>query len=216
VPAAGVTAVVLNVTVTAPTAAGYVTVWPSDAARPLASNLNFVPDLTVPNLVVVRVPADGVVSLFNFYGLTHLVVDVVGWYDLDRSTEAGRFLPVDPFRTFDSREEAMGALGADEAVMLWWDDDDGSPTEWIGGIVANVTVTEPTQAGFLTVWPADLDLPWASNLNFVAGQTVPNLVMVGGSRGTPDAPAGAFCIYNAMGTTHVVVDVFGFITSAAG
>src|SRR3712207_8397776 len=43
VPAAGVTAVALNVTVVEPSAAGHVTVWPSGEARPLASNLNFVP-----------------------------------------------------------------------------------------------------------------------------------------------------------------------------
>ena len=43
----------------------------------------------------------------------------------------------------------------------------------------NVTVTDPTWDGYVTVYPGDVaDRPTASNLNFVAGQTVPNLVTV--------------------------------------
>ena len=42
VPATGASAVVVNVTVTLPTSAGYITVW-GDGARPNASNLNFYP-----------------------------------------------------------------------------------------------------------------------------------------------------------------------------
>ena len=41
VPAAGVGAVVVNVTVAGASAAGYVTVFPSGEVRPLASNLNY-------------------------------------------------------------------------------------------------------------------------------------------------------------------------------
>ena len=41
VPAVGVSAVALNVTVAGPTAAGYITVWPSGAQRQETSNLNF-------------------------------------------------------------------------------------------------------------------------------------------------------------------------------
>jgi hypothetical protein len=39
--------------------------------------------------------------------------------------------------------------------------------------------TGPTNSGFLTVWPTGASQPTVSNLNFVAGQTVPNLVKVG-------------------------------------
>ncbi len=81
VPASGVSAVVVNVTVTAPTAAGYVTAYPDGAARPTASNLNFSPAQTVPNLVIVAVGADGKISLFNgSAGTVHLVGDIAGYY----------------------------------------------------------------------------------------------------------------------------------------
>jgi hypothetical protein len=80
VPASGVTAVVLNVTVTGPTAAGYVTVYPDGGSRPTTSNLNFTAGETVPNLVVAPVGADGKVDFFNAVGSVQLVADVSGYY----------------------------------------------------------------------------------------------------------------------------------------
>lgn len=81
VPASGVSAVVLNVTVTEPTASeGFLAVFPSGATRPMASNLNFVAGQTVPNLVMAKVGADGKVSVFNNLGTSHVIFDVVGWY----------------------------------------------------------------------------------------------------------------------------------------
>jgi len=80
VPATGVSAVVVNVTVTQPTSPGFLTVYPNGTARPTASNLNFVANQTVPNLVVAKVGADGKVAVFNFAGATHVVLDVVGWF----------------------------------------------------------------------------------------------------------------------------------------
>jgi hypothetical protein len=76
----GVSAVALNVTVTQPTAAAYLTVYPAGVTRPLASNLNFVAGETVANVVVVPVGAGGQVSIFNSLGSTQVVVDVVGWF----------------------------------------------------------------------------------------------------------------------------------------
>jgi hypothetical protein len=76
------TAVVLNVTATNTTAGGFLTLYPSDAAsRPLASDLNWAPGVTVPNLVVVKVGADGRVAIFNGAGSTAVIADVVGWYN---------------------------------------------------------------------------------------------------------------------------------------
>jgi len=81
VPASGVSAVVLNVTVTAPSRAGFITAYPNGTARPTASNLNFVAGQTVPNLVVVPVGVDGKVALTNgSAGTVQLVADVLGYF----------------------------------------------------------------------------------------------------------------------------------------
>ncbi|HET9848321.1 MAG TPA: hypothetical protein VFR68_07175 [Candidatus Dormibacteraeota bacterium] len=73
--------VVLNITVANGSAPGYLTVYPTDAsARPLASDLNWPNNTTVPNLVVVRLAADVSITIYNFQGSTDVIVDVFGWY----------------------------------------------------------------------------------------------------------------------------------------
>ena len=67
-PSGVVGAVVLNVTVTQPTRAGWVTVFPDGTSRPATSNVNFVAGATVANLVVVPVGSDGSVDLYNGSG----------------------------------------------------------------------------------------------------------------------------------------------------
>lgn len=72
------TAVVLNVTSTESTAAGFVTAHPQGSPQPGSSNVNFTPGGTVANLVIAALGPTGDVCLFN-RGATHLVVDVAGW-----------------------------------------------------------------------------------------------------------------------------------------
>ncbi len=58
--------------------------------------------------------------------------------------------------------------------------------------VLNVTVTNPTDAGFLTVFPeGETPMPTVSNLNFSSGETVANLVTV------PLSATGGVTIYNS-------------------
>ena len=210
VPATGVSAVVLNVTVTEPTASGHVTVWPAGVARPLASNLNYGPGMTVPNLVVVKVGAGGKVNLFNSAGSTHLVADVAGWYGTDTVGPAGTYTALPPSRILDTRTgvgAAPGQLGPSGTLGLQVAGRGGVPTWGVSAVVLNVTVTEPSTAGHLTAWPAGQTLPSTSNLNYEAGQTVPNLVVV--KVGTN----GRVNLFNSAGATHVVADVAGWYTS---
>ena len=75
------TAIVVNVTGIAPTARTFVTIFPSDATRPNASNLNFVAgQAPTPNLVTVSVSATGAISIFNSAGTVHLLADIAGYY----------------------------------------------------------------------------------------------------------------------------------------
>lgn len=73
-------AVVMNVTVNQPTSTSYISVWPSGAARPVVSNINFVPDQTVANAVVVPIGSDGSIRFYNAFGTTHVLADVMGWF----------------------------------------------------------------------------------------------------------------------------------------
>ena len=80
VPLSGVDAVVLNVTVTRPSQAGWATVFPAGSVRPGASNVNFGAGETVANLVVAKVGVGGKVSIFNAQGTADYIVDVQGWF----------------------------------------------------------------------------------------------------------------------------------------
>jgi hypothetical protein len=199
VPGSGVSAVVLNVTATQPSAGTYVTVWPSGVARPVVSSVNVRAGQTRANLVTVPVGSDGRVRLYNNSGRVHLIADVQGYY---REGAGGAlFHPDSPWRLFDSRKSAAGALGAGAQRCLTVG---RSGYGKASAVALNVTVTSPSRGTYLTVWPQGSKRPVASNVNVVAGQTAPNAVITGvsGSR--------QFCVYNNSGRAHVVVDVHGF------
>ena len=210
VPSSGVTAVVLNATVTQPSRSSFFTVYPTDAQLPVASNLNFDPGQTVPNLVTVKVGANGKVRLYNAAGQTHVIFDVVGWYG-DASGGA-TFNPLPPARIVDTRigRGWPGKVGHNGTITVDVTDTFGSsvPASGVTAVAVNATVTEATAGSFLTVWPADAAKPNASNLNFGPGQTVPNLVIV--KVGAGGAADGKVNVYNAAGQVHVIFDVVGW------
>jgi hypothetical protein len=73
---------ILKVTAVDPTGGGYVTVFPTGAANPPNSNLNFGPNMTIPNLVVTQIGTGGQISVFNSVGTTtHILIDVLGYAD---------------------------------------------------------------------------------------------------------------------------------------
>jgi hypothetical protein len=79
VPAAA-RAVVLNLTVTNTSAASYLTAWPDQSPRPLASDLNWTVGQTVPSLAVVELSSAGKIDLYNAAGTADVIIDVAGWY----------------------------------------------------------------------------------------------------------------------------------------
>jgi hypothetical protein len=215
VPASGVSAVVLNATVTQPSVGGFLTAFPSGTPRPLASNLNFVAGQTVPNLVVVKLGPDGKINLYNNVGTTHVILDVLGWYDDGGSSSGSRYNALVPSRILDTRDGTGGITGpigpgATVSLGVTGRGIGGLPNGGASAVVLNVTVTQPTVGGFLTVFPGDTARPLASNLNFVAGQTVPNLVVVKLS------DVGTISLYNDAGSTHVILDVVGWYGTSGG
>ena len=78
VPATGVGAVSLNVTVVDPVGAGYITVFPC-GDRPNSSNLNYTTGQTVPNAVIAPVSLNGDICFYSQVD-AHLIADVNGWF----------------------------------------------------------------------------------------------------------------------------------------
>ena len=213
--AADVSAVVLNVTVTRPTASGYVTAYPDGTARPTASNLNYVPGQTVANLVTVKLGANGKVALTSTSGGTvQLVADVSGYYVGGAATEPGTFVAVAPTRVLDTRT-GLGvarAIGPHQTVSLTIAGAGGIPPTTAPttarSVVLNLTATGPSRSGYLTAYPDGATRPTVSTLNFARRQTVPNLATVA----LPDT--GVIRLYNGSGgTVHVVADLAGYYLS---
>jgi hypothetical protein len=209
VPASGVSAVVLNVTVTGTAANGYITVYPNGSARPLASSLNFAKGHTVANLVIARVGTSGEVKLFNgALGSVQLVADVTGYFRAGTAVDPGALTSLAPSRILDTRTgngAAKHALASHGTLSLKVTGRGGVPASGVSAVVLNVTVTGTAANGYITVYPNGSARPLASSLNFVKGQTVPNLVIarVGSS--------GEVKLFNgALGSVHLVADVTGY------
>ena len=74
-------AVSINVTIADGSAASFLTVWPADAPRPLASNLNWSAGSgPIPNKVDVKLSADGQIRFFNNGGTVNVLADIAGYY----------------------------------------------------------------------------------------------------------------------------------------
>ncbi|MET9439050.1 hypothetical protein [Streptomyces sp. NPDC006551] len=193
----GATAVVLNVTATNPTAGGFVSVYPYGTQRTSASNLNFVAGQTVPNLVIVPVK-DGKITFYNRAGTVDLIADVAGYFKLGSGSLLTGMQPKRLMDTRDGTGVAKAKVGAGQTVTLH------VGTEYTA-LVLNVTATNPTSASFVSVYPYGTPRTAASNLNFVAGQTVPNLVVV-------PVNDGKITFYNRAGTVDLIADVAGYYT----
>ena len=206
VPVSGVGAVALNVTVTqteSPTiGGGYVTVYPC-GTRPDASNLNFVTGQTIPNSVIAPVSASGEVC-FYVYGTAHLLADVSGYFPAGSG-----FTSLSPSRVLNTRDGAKvgNAAGTGAPYVLKVLGRGGVPATGVGAVALNVTVTQtenPTLGGgYVTVYPCGTR-PDASNLNFVAGETIANSVIA------PVSAQGEVCFY-VYGTTHLLADASGYL-----
>lgn len=190
-------AVALTITATDTTGPGYVSAYPCDTGqRPIVSNVNFNgANLTVPNFAIVSL---GATQEICFYALTttHLFADLSGHF----ADGAGDGLvPANPTRVFDTRDTGQPVPGG----TVYPVDLTGKIAADATAVVMNVTATETTGPGYLTVYPCDQTPPTASNVNFLANETRPDVVTV-------KVPTDRrVCIYTPT-TTHVFADLAGW------
>lgn len=190
----------LNVTVVAPAANGYLTVFPCGQPLPNASNLNYVAGQIVPNAAVARIGAGGSVCLYSQQA-TNVIVDLDGWF-----AAVPGFTPQTPSRVADTRAGTPVAfplpkqrLAGGQTLHVPVTGQFGVPPG-AGAVSLNVTAVNPVGNGFLTVYPCGDRQPNASNLNYTTAQIVPNAVVSGlGADGT-------VCVYTQQ-TTDVVIDL---------
>ncbi len=188
-------AAVINLTAVDPIDGGYLTAWSCDEAKPPTSNLNYFAGGTRATHAVVTLAADDSICVFSLVD-SDVIVDVTGNY----STASSAFLfhPLSPTRLYDSRETG-GRFRAGETRQI------AVPPD-AQAVAINLTVTAPVAAGFVTVFPCQAAVPLVSNINYVAGQVVANLVQTG-------AAGGSICVHTQV-RTHIVIDLQGTYDSA--
>ena len=123
---------------------------------------------------------------------------------------ASGYQPLVPARLVDTRiNRGGGSFGAQTKRRIQITGSGGVPPG-ATAVVANVTSTESAAAGFVTLWNCAAERPTASNLNFSAGQNVPNSATI------PLDAGGGICVYS-YAPTQLIVDVRGYYsTSASG
>ena len=214
-PASGVNAVALNVTVADAASPNYLVVWPTGSTKPNSSNIN-VAGQPVSNEVIAKIGTGGKISMFFGGGAANhanVTIDITGYFqstsDLQSLTPA-RLLDTRPgFTTVDGSYAGVGAVSSGGTLDVAVLGRGGIPSSGVTSVVVNVTATGPSApAGYITVWQNGSSRPLASNLNFVQGQTIPNLVAV-----SPNPANGKISFFNSNGSTDLIADVVGYFTS---
>ncbi len=200
--------VYLNVTADQAEADGYVTVYPCDAPRPVASNFNPVAGTATTVLVAAKLSATGTVCIYTL-NATHLIVDVDGYHP-----SGAKYVPTQPVRLLDTREGlkigysgAKPATGATVPVKVT-----GLGTPAVPGdaksVVISVTATDPAAQGWVTVYPCGEAVPNASTVNLFPGNVRANLAAakIGAN--------GSVCLFLSQ-STNVIVDLEGYVPAGS-
>ena len=196
-------AVSLSVTVVNPVAAGFVTVYPCQTGRPLASSLNYRAGQTVANQSIVPLDTADEVCLFASQQ-ADVVVDVLGWFG---GATGSQLAPLPPARLLDTRGPVGGHPGVVPSTATVAVDVFGAGGVPAGStptaVVVNLTSTGAAGEGFLVASACDAPRPSTSNLNTGAGRDVAAHAVVAVSAD------GHVCIYSNV-NTHVIVDITGW------
>ncbi len=218
-------AVVANLTATDTTQeGGFLTAWPGGTtSMPNASNLNFGPNQSVANRIIIPINAStGDISVYNFNGTTDVILDVTGYFTSATSTMEGLgFNSIVPTRICDTRTVDVINVAYNQCNLNGPEtlSSNQTLTVQVGGInnipvgvtavVANVTAVNTTQnGGFFTVYPTVVPTPTSppniSDLNWNQGETIANLIEDGLGNN------GSLNVYNYTGNADLIIDVTGY------
>ncbi len=214
---AGASAVLANVTLDGATASNFLVAWQPGTSRPATSSANVGPGEVSANAAVLPVDAQGRVMV-DVFSTGDVIIDVLGSYHpAPAPVAAGRFMPLPPARLLDTRQpsgpgnvytEVSDAYGStvnvDVAGRL------GIPDQ---ATTVALTVTALSAAngpgGYVTAYAGGTTVPPHSNVNVNGAlDRRANLVVI---------PVGADGSVDLLlfGVEDVVVDVAGWVTSAA-
>ena len=124
--------------------------------------------------------------VYNAAGAINVIIDAGGWFGSTSAAAGAQYQGIQPTRICDTRSAgpgcAGGALGAKGVRLIVAAGQGGIPAIGSGttavAVIANLTAIAPTAATYLTMYPANLGLPLASDINVGTGEVLPNLTVV--------------------------------------
>ena len=211
-------AVTGNVTVTAQTAAGFVSLTTVSTPSPSTSTISFPLGDTRANGVTASLGTGGVLWI-TYVGATggattQILFDVTGYFVPDRT--GATYISLSPSRILDTRSGTglSGVFTSTVPRALAVTGHAGVPASAIA-VTGNVTVTAQTSAGFVSLTTVSTPSPSTSTINVPLGDTRANGV-------TAPLGAGGLLWVTYVGaaggaTSHVLFDVTGyFVPDATG
>jgi len=218
-PALGIpgvaTAVVLNVTVSSATAAGYLTVFPKGGVKPGVKSVNFTAGKSTSNLVTVALGTGltngGGISIFNSAGSTNVTVDVVGYFS--NAATGSRFFPLNPIRTANTVDGTggvtVGKIASGTSKSFRVASRSGVPTTGVKSVAYNLTMSGQAALASMTVFGQGAPRTQAN----VAGYAnVPVSIAGMANLGYTSPALGGLSVYNAGGAANAAVDLAGYFS----
>jgi IPT/TIG domain len=222
-------AAVVNLTGVAGTAATYLSLSPtnsngqcpySGSTAPKFSTINLSAGLVAANRVMAALgpstPGGHANSLcvYNAAGAINVIIDAGGWFGSTSAAGGSQYQGIQPTRICDTRSGGPGcagsALGAKGVRLIVAAGQGGIPSGTTAvAVIANLTAIAPTAATYLTMYPSNISLPLASDINLSAGEVLPNLTVVQLDP-VSGADQGDVSLFNAAGSVNAVVDIEGW------
>ncbi len=218
------TAVTGNLTIVGETADGLVALGPSMTPTGDVTTINFVVGDTRANNVTLGLGPNGTLSaVYRSAGATlDLIFDVTGYFTPDAT--GATYSTVAPGRVLDTRKTGSGHTNIGLAgkfttkTVRTFKVAGVKALGWASALVpagatavtGNLTVTNATSIGYVSVGPTIASVPKTSTLNVAAGANIANGVTValngGNLQAVWDGTAGS--------SADVIFDVTGFFTTA--
>lgn len=220
-PATGVTAVAIAVTVTAQNGQGYLTLYPDGTALPRTSNLDFSATGTDTNNAIVPVGADGSIDIYNYGATDQVIIDLTGYFTSDvTAAGASTYTPLaDPARILDTRN-GTGAPKAQIAgngtlkLAIAGNTTGGAniPATGVTAVALNLTAVPPSgDSGQLVAYPDGATLPNPATMGIYSGAPRASTMII------PVGSDGKIDISNRASTPiDLVGDVSGYFTAGTG
>ena len=206
---AGAVAVTGNLTVVAPSSAGFLYVGPVAAATPPGSSLNVPRGDVRAASVTVKLDAGGqlgVVWKGDPGATAHVLFDVTGYFV--SGAGGATFYPIDAARVLDSRiGNGLSGAFASLGTRVFQATGRGTIPVNAVAVIGGATIVSPTGNGLLIIGPAGMALGVTSTINLPKGDIRANGLTV-----RTGAGGGLGAVYNGPrgASAHVIFDATGY------